>query len=398
MMKQYSTQNLLELAKDSLVSRRGIVNSLHLTVSPHNPTLYIAYATRGAVDGFSDPVASYDPYEAQFRAIMNTVAEHASFSRPKRTAVFRADKLTCPFLNPKKYFPIDESRAMSRFIRPFSTKKQLHWLIGMSYDGRPVYIPEDFVYRGNARDFIYFANESGVAAHPDKITSIKLATISRLKADAVMSTWYKQLSPYTIDPQYMPKIAQLRIENWRKIGRTLTVGQLDNGYGEVYLATIRGEEWPCFACGVGITLDKETDIAIMNAIAEAEKNFELLEGYPEDSAPTNECAIESSLDHGLYYGKQRNVRVLDFLTSRKELSRPFARAENFDELVHKLSLKLYWLSNESASYHVVRVFSPFLVPISYGYGLEHPDHVSLRNGNVQVSEKACMAPHCFMCP
>ena len=397
-MKQCTTPNLLDLAKEYLVGRFNIVSALHLSVSPHSPTLCVVHAAHGATDGLDNPTASFDPDEAQFKALMKVAAERASFDRPDHSIISRADKLKYPYLNQEYYFPIEEGRAEERYLKLFSEKRRVHWVIGVTYDGRPVYIPEDFVYRGGSRDFLYFANESGIAAHPDQLTAVKLAILSRLKADAVMRTWYKQLSPYTISPQYLPMMAQVRIESWHKEGRTLTVSQLDNNYGEVYLAIIRGEKWPCFACGVGITIDQETDVAIMDAIADAEMNFDLLSSYPDDIVPKRYSAIQTCLGHGFYYADFNNSQSLSFLTERKELSKPFKRDVEFSELVRKLDLKLVWLSRPSQSFHVVRVFSPKLVPISYGYGLEHYNHPALSSGGSTTSDVAHSAPHCFMNP
>lgn len=386
----------LIVAKENLLGSSAVVNALHLNVSPYDRSLYIATTTQKSYSSFDNPSASFDPDAAQFDALMKAVATHAAFTRPKKSIVVKAARLCYPFLDPSRYIPLDPSRTAERFLKPFSNKRRLHWYLGVTYSGHPIYVPEDMIYRGDSRDCLYYPGDSGLAAHPDPLAAIKLATISRIKADACMRTWYKKLHPYVIDPKTLPEQVQSCIEYWRSEGRELIISQLDNDFGEIYLAIIRGVNFPCFTCGVGATLEGDSNAAMLEAIANAEADFGLLTSFNVEGCRISEIELQAPLDHALYYARFENREKTDFLTERKELSDRFKRPVfDFFALMKKLELTVVWLTPPKATYHVARVFSPRLVPISYGFGLEHSGHEALAHNSGNVSEEQRHAPHCF---
>lgn len=393
--------NLLNDAKECLVgSAHAPVSSVQLNVSPYDRELYISTVTQNNYHGFDEPSASFDPEAAQFAALMKAVARKASLNRPKRSIVARPDQLKHPYtyLGPSTFAPLEKDRAAERCLKPFSPFRRYHWVIGTSYDGHPVYIPEDLVYRGSPKDMLYIANASGVAAHPDPLEAIKLATLSRIKADACMRTWYKALAPYRLAPEYLPEQITSRIEHWRELGRTLTVSQLDNDYGEVYLATIRGNNFPCFASGVGITITGETEAALLEAVANVEANFGVLAGFMEKGWQADNL-ITMPIDHALHYAEFENQEKLNFLEARTKTARPYSRPKtDFISLARELALTVYWFTSSSERYQAVRVFSPHLVPISYGYGLEHSTHAALSYHEGNVSPDNAHIRHCFYNP
>ena len=398
-IKSLEIQPLLTDAKNVLVGKYGPAERLQLENSPYDRNLYIATTTRGDYTRFAAPSASFDANLAQFNALMEAVVLDVSLTRPARTIRARATDLAYPFLNPQTFAPLEKADASERCLRPFSETRRINWCLGTSFDGRPAYVPEDLVYRGEPRNFIYLTNESGISAHPDPLKAVENAVVSRIKADACMRTWYKRLSPYPIDPNILSEQIRERITYWRTAGHELGISQLDNDYGEVYLATIRGDNFPAFACGVGATISGNTDQAIVNAVASAEANFGLFASYNENSSMRPVTELRTALDNGLYYASSVNTISLDFLFGRQELTKPYPRAPwNFFELIKKLHLTVCWLTPAHASYHVVRVFSPDLVPLSYGYALGHSGHIALTRHASPVIGEQHRTPHCFFRP
>ena len=394
-----NTQTLWLDAKERLVSNFGPISAVHLSVSPFNHELHLATTANGNYISYDDPSFSYDPEEAQFKALMKAISTRIAFRRPEQHIIERADHLSYTYLSPTTFAPLEENRLCERSLKPFRRNRRLRWVLGVTFDGRPVYVPEDLVYRGQDHDFLYVANDSGIAAHPDQLTAIEEAVMSRIRADACMRTWYKRLEPYIIDPAVLGEKIKSRIEYWRTNGRKLTITQLDNDYGEVFLAVLRGPNYPCFACGVGATINDETESAILEAIAAAETNFGLFSGFSGELNGTAPNHIVSPLDHANYYCDFEHSKATDFLTARKKLSAPFKRPPiDLIELMKLLELTVCWLTEPNTSYQVVRVFSRHLVPISYGYGLEHSTHEALELGTAPVDGTYRYLPHCFYRP
>ena len=394
-----NTQALWLNAEENLLINSRIVSAVHLSVSPFDHELYLATTAQNSYVSYDNPAFSYDPDEAQFKALMKAVACRACLSRPDRSIIERADRLNREYLSPLVYTPLEEKRLSERCLKPFRTNRRIHWTLGTSFDGHPVYVPEDLVYRGRAKDFIYYANDSGVAAHPDQLTAIEDAVMSRIRADACMRTWYKRLEPYVIDSALLGERIKSRVEYWRTSGRELIITQLDNSYGEVYLAILRGPNYPCFVSGVGATISGETEGAILEAIAATEANFGLLSGISCVIPSLAANVPISALDQAIYYCDSKHSQDLEFLTARKKLSPPFKRPPiDFLKLVKELELIVCWLTEPRATYHVARVFSRHLVPISYGVGLEHSTHAALEQGSAPVDETNRYLPHCFYRP
>lgn len=394
-----TTQDLWHTAKESLVTNFGPTTSVQLSASPFNSKLYLSTTANGSCVDYTEPSFSYNPEEAQFKALMKNVASRATFCRPVRPFVERADRLGYSFINPQTFTPLNEACLGDRFLKPFRPNHRIHWVIGTTFNGHPVYIPEDLVFRGDSKDRIYHANDSGVAAHFDQLTAIKEAVLSRIRADACMRTWYKYLEPYVIDQTRLDDEARARIEYWRANGRELIITQLDNDYGEVFLAVLRGPNHPCFVCGVGATISDETDRAISEAIAAAETNFGVLSGFSGERVHITPHGLRTALDHAIYYSDFEHSQATEFLTARKKPCPPFKRqAIDIIELLEKLNVVVCWLTPPNMTYHVVRVFSPNLVPISYGYGMEHCTHEALWQNSAPVDETNSHVPHCFYRP
>lgn len=394
-----STQSLWLDAKENLLSTSQPVSAVNLSVSPFNHELYLATTINGGYVSYDDPSYGYNPDEVQFRALMKAVANRFSFRRPYHHIVERADRLSYNYLSPLTFTPLENDRLIERALKPFRVHRRIRWVLGTTIDGHPVYIPEDLVYRGSDKDFLYIANDSGVAAHPDQLTAVKEAVLSRIRADACMRTWYKGLEPYVIDPLLLGEKIKSRVEYWRTSGRELYIAQLDNDYGEVYLAVLRGPNFPCFACGVGATIDGETEGAILEAIAAAETNFGLFAGFSDGVSRISLTDIGSAADHAAYYCDDEHSEATGFLTARKKLSAPYKRRKvDFIELMKELDLVVCWLTSPHTTYHVARVFSRRLVPISYGYGLEHSTHEALSYNSAPINEANRHTPHCFYHP
>ena len=109
-----STQTLWLSARDNLLSNSGPISSVHLSVSPFDHELYLATTSNHGYLDYDDPSFSYDPDEAQFKALMKAVATRTAFCRPARHIIERADRLSHAYFNPIRFAPLEENRAAAR--------------------------------------------------------------------------------------------------------------------------------------------------------------------------------------------------------------------------------------------------------------------------------------------
>ena len=304
------------------------------------------------------------------------------------------------WLDPKLHFPLTKEQAKKCGVKPFTEDLVINWTSGVDHDGTDILVPSDLVYYGQKDDKnrIYFGNSSGIAAHFDFDEAKKRAVIELIERDALMCSWFAQESPNILDLKILPVHARKRIAHWAKQSRSLIVLQVPSNFGMVFESVIVSDEFPCFVSGAAATLDEDTvDNAILKSIQEAEYNLLLALRYP-DKSPIKPDKVLTPADHGKVYHFKENAERLRWLYEggyHKGYIEPTMQFDDFDWFCSEhLKLVTVDLSNPKSDLRVVRVFSPYLVPINFGFNTAHYTHPIIKY-SVNVNSNSLKMPHYF---
>ena len=311
-----------------------------------------------------------------------------------------ANQVPGKWLDPKVYFPLTEEQAKKCGVKFFTNDLVINWTLGTNYDGSEIYVPSDLVYYGQKDDKnrIYYGNSSGIAAHFDFDEAKRRAVIELIERDALMCNWFSQESPYRVDERILPIHVRKRIAHFLKQKRQLIVLQIPSDFGMVFETVIVGDEYPCFVSGAAATIDKKSvDDAILKSAQEAEYNLLLALRYP-DMTPIDPLSVSTPADHGKVYYFKENADKLHWLwknmTSESHIQESMVvKSLNWFYNEH-LQLVTVDLSDRKSDIKVVRVFSPWLVPINFGFDSAHYTHPIIQH-SVGVDPDGLRMPHYF---
>ncbi|MBI1146764.1 YcaO-like family protein [Candidatus Saccharibacteria bacterium] len=311
-----------------------------------------------------------------------------------------ASQVPGKWLDPRVYFPLTEEQAKKCGVKFFTNDLVINWTLGTNYDGSEIYIPSDLVYYGQKNDEnrIYYGNSSGIAAHFDFDEAKRRAVIELIERDALMCNWFFQESPHRVDERILPVHIRKRIAHFLKQKRQLIVLQIPSAFGMVFETVIVGDEYPCFVSGAAATIDKRfVGDAILKSAQEAEYNLLLTLRYP-DMTPIDPFRVSTPVDHGKVYYIKENADKLHWLW-KDAISdghiRESIAVENLDRFYSEhLQLVTVDLSDRKSDIKVIRVFSPWLVPINFGFDSAHYMHPVIQNSIVFDPDSLRM-PHYF---
>lgn len=311
-----------------------------------------------------------------------------------------ANQVPGKWLDPKMYFPLTEEQAKKCGVRFFTNDLIINWTLGTNYDGSEIYVPSDLVYYGQKDDEnrIYYGNSSGIAAHFDFDEAKRQAVAELIERDAIMRNWFSQESPRRVDEKILPIHARKRIAHWMKQNRQLIVLQIPSDFGTVFETVIVDDEYPCFVSGAAATIDKNSvDDAILKSMQEAEYNLLLALHYP-DMTPIDPSSISTPADHGKVYYFKENADKLHWLwknvTSEGYIQESMA-VEDLNWFYNEhLQLVTVDLSDKKSDIKIVRVFSPWLVPINFGFDSAHYTHPVIQY-SVGINPGGLKMPHYF---
>lgn len=311
-----------------------------------------------------------------------------------------ASQVPGKWLDPRVYFPLTEEQAKKCGVKFFTNDLVINWTSGTNYDGSEIYIPSDLVYYGQKNDEnrIYYGNSSGIAAHFDFDEAKRRAVIELIERDALMRNWFSQESPHRVDERILPIHIRKRITHFLKQKRQLIVLQIPSAFGMVFETVIVGDEYPCFVSGAAATIDKRSvGDAILKSAQEAEYNLLLILRYP-DMTPIDPFRVSTPVDHGKVYYIKENADKLHWLWKNVISDghiRESMAIENLDRFYSEhLQLVTVDLSDRKSDIKVIRVFSPWLVPINFGFNSAHYMHPVIQNSIVFDPDSLRM-PHYF---
>ncbi len=303
------------------------------------------------------------------------------------------------WLNPSSFFPLTQNQAKKCGVKSFSKDLIINWTKGVSYDGSIVYIPSDLVYYGQKdnENRIYYGHSSGIAAHFDFEEAKKRAVVELIERDALMRNWFEQKPPHILDDVVLPIHVRKRISHWAKQDRRLVVLQIPSSFGMVFETAIVSDEFPCFVSGAAATIDKDSiENTILKSLQEAEYNL-LLSLLCPDTTHISPQKVLTPVDHGKVYHFRENVEKLRWLyedgptVNHIETEIQIGHPETFFN--EQLKLVTVDISNKASDLKVVRVFSPCLVPINFGFNAAHYTHPAIKHRG--VNPKSMEMPHYF---
>ncbi|MBQ3263625.1 YcaO-like family protein [Candidatus Saccharibacteria bacterium] len=306
-----------------------------------------------------------------------------------------ASALTEQWLDPRLIFPLTDEQAEKDGATVFSEDLPMSWTRGTKYDGSLVLVPSDIVYYGqkNEPNRIYFGHSSGIAAYTDYDEAKKRALTELIERDALMRNWYEHESPYVVGDNHLPVHVKKRMRHWAKKGRDLKILQMPSDYGFVFEAVIVSDEYPAFVSGAAATVQGGfIHDAIIKALQEAENNLLLVLLSP-DRVEVRPEEVVSPTDHGRVYFDAANASKISWLWSgkaRTDFVEP--RYTDYEQLFSILETVAVDMSQENDSLKVVRVFSPKLVPINFGFNTAHYTHPALFG---KVHPDSLKMPHYF---
>ena len=231
---------------------------------------------------------------------------------------------------------------------------------------------------------------SGFAAYTDMAGAIDRGLLEIVERDSLMRSWYEKRSPRMLDYAILPLHLQNRAKYWSSRGHDVTVLDVSQMGVVIIEVVITSDSYPCFVSGASSSLESFDEAAI-KAFQEAESR--LIYGLNEQS--TRELTpehVHSVLDHEALYAQSRRYHEhLEFLFEG-EISKTIPEvATSIDTLRRRLDAVVVNVSEEDSALRVVKVLSPKLVPISFGFGAGHYSHHSL----ACVVDNTRLMPHYF---
>ena len=306
-----------------------------------------------------------------------------------------ARQLEGAWIHPKYLAPLTREQSEKCGVTPFSEELPINWTKGISFDGVETYIPSDIVYYGQKTEGnrIYYGHSSGIAAYSNYEEAKKRALVELIERDALMRNWYTRQSPMIVGDDILSTHAKKRIQHWKKQGRELKILQMPSEYGWVFEAVIISDEYPCFVSGAAATIDFDSiDATINKALQEVEYGLLMTLRNPKDD---NQCpeGVLTPTNHGEVYHARENADTLKWLYEGNiEDSFMMPKYTDYRQLMDALKIVVVDLSENDSGLTVVRVFSPELVPINFGFYSAHYTHPSL---NGKVHPDSLKMPHYF---
>lgn len=132
--------------------------------------------------------------------------------------------------------------------------------------------------------------------------------------------------------------------------------------------------------------------SVIKSIQEAEYSL-LLELDDPDESETEPSLVSSPVEHGKVYYFRHYAKTLSWLWSSTSTGGFTIRQPlSISELIPKLEIVTIDLSEDESDLKIVRVFSPKLVPINFGFNSAHYTHLALKE---KVHSDSLNMPHYF---
>lgn len=299
-------------------------------------------------------------------------------------------------INPYSLLDLTPDQLDRAGLKVFTTESEALWIPAVElFSGRPVEILADLClypfHRPRGYSPYFWASSSGMAAHRTKNEATLRALFELIERDAFMVTWLRKKRPPHISQEILSEdvLQQFKNELYLK-GFSLELLDLTLRGVPTVMAVLHRDEWPAFCCGCSTRLTfREAAIAAFREAESALFGALQVENEERHIMPQDVVLPE---DHGrLYYNPQHlaNVRFLWESNKKSPLKAMRKKRWNLLELASFAGIStLYRVEYFSPDplLSVVRLDTPDLVSVTFGYGLE-PQMVGVRK------ERSTMFPH-----
>lgn len=330
-------------------------------------------------------------------AKLKAIAE--GYERQRSMSVFhdiisRASALPGRWLDPRIVVPLtDEQYEQLPRLEKFDEESEIEWVKGKDWQNREVFVPIDLVFypiENLDRKLIVNTCSSGFAAYTNVNEAVKRGVLELVERDAMMRHWYEGESPRKLDYQILPVHIQNRLNYWRSRGREVFVLDISQKGVIAIEVVITSDTYPCFVSGASSTLGS-FDEAVIKAFQEAESR--LIYGLNEPNTRELEPEhVHSVLDHELLYAQSKKYHeYVQFLFEGKVSCTPPVATATAEALKIELEVAVIDVSEVHSLLRVVKVLSPKMIPISFGYGAGHYSHHTL----ARVASGRNTTPHYF---
>jgi thiazole/oxazole-forming peptide maturase SagD family component len=334
-------------------------------------------------------------YEAKLKAAVEGLERFYS-SKMKVHRDCSAENLSGDWLDPRSVTPLSlKQYKLHCNLQPFKTDERWQWVKGIQLkSNRRVFVPIDLVYfpiepKKYNRKLCTYATSSGVAAHVTRDRAIESALMELIERDAFVKAWYIGLEGSTaIDAEQHCQTIAGYVRNYAKRGTQVCFVKLPSLYGANVIVCMMRKEGGLTRFGIGAGVDfTKIELALQKAFYEAE--FVWLTAPEKVKLVRSAKKVVSVADHLGYFQTSKRLRLLDnwFDLQVEKVVPSSDSIDNYDPIV----VDLY----QSPALCVVRVIEPSLVPMSFGFGLEHYLHkgFALRLSGLKYTYPG--KPHCF---
>lgn len=333
---------------------------------------------------------------AAVRSIMEALERRALFAPP--TEGVRATESEIPALRPTSFYLYrDEQYERNDFpFERYDPDTEYLWVrcqpitseFEESSDER--YVPADFVRVETSSDVppIVDATSNGFAAHTNQLKAIRNGLLELFERDALLTLWHDNRSPKRISVDSIPDSLQSRV---RSLQEEYDVHIIDATRYDPFrtFAVICTASRKMVRPRVVVTGGCATDPAraLRKALRECFGRIQttlVRDGSREVPSKEN---VETPSDHIAFYEAERHsnhlkrliydgerVHFTDVTNRRTSLT-----LESIISTIEQYNIDAYWRdvtqdALASNGVNIVRVLSPDLVPITFGYGMDRLNH------------------------
>ncbi|WP_071129330.1 YcaO-like family protein [Varibaculum massiliense] len=312
-----------------------------------------------------------------------------------------ANSITIPWINPTDFVPMTTLQRQKLNLQKFSEEKPYQWVSGKRYsDMQEVLMPIDMVFypiddKKLGRKLLCDSNSSGVAASTTFVDAETRALLELIERDAIMRCWFEQSPPPRLSTDYLTEHWLRRVRHWENEDRNVHV--LDHSISgvDIIQVIIEGRHFPAFANGASAVIRNDNSSylgALRKAFQEAE--FALLSAIQVGRRRSRRReTVRDPIHHAEYYSSFKHAGQISWLWSGDYLDKRLADNTYADELKRQKEIITVNLSDTSLPLWVVRVFSPTLIPINFGFGNDYVLHPEIEN--LKYCEQSQSLPHYF---
>lgn len=267
-------------------------------------------------------------------------------------------------------------------LEPFDEIIAYEWVEGKDeITGESKHLLADLVYFpyfGETPPY-FFANSSGVAAHPDLQKAIESSVLELIERDSFMIAYLTGLSYPTISVGSLPRYLQERISTLEQEGFEVTLKDHTLDLAPVVTVMVQNEALVYTNCASCSRFEFES--AIDHALMEVEASvLARLQNGPAPVLKPSDVAMP--LQHGALYEQKGYYRRVNFMFEGevRMLGEQSTPVNNWNKLLDKfqqmdvpLVTTQFFLSDQyggNGDLYIVRSIVPGLVPMTFGYRQE----------------------------